>query len=272
MSNPKKDDPMSIQQLHIRNFGAKRQALVEGRIRAIIKPLREQPPEGFIHRGKAPLNGVDIFTNDNGQYFFPKSVYWPGDLLYIRESCAIKTDASGHPYYAYQIDHQDDQKTLWFRQVEMPREAARYFFTVESTEIMQIQDISKEDAMASGVSGRGWKATLAKEWDDSLTSQERKADLMYQRNPWVQVVRFKTCPRPSWWPTGVSEKFSHRLKQKKTYIVRDAATGEIITTGTAQECAETLGYTTSRTIYVMANNTKAGKSGKYIVEEAIYKV
>lgn len=125
-------------------------------------------PTGFVCRkcgfGVAPPHsrvscGTSLF----------RPCYWPGDILYVRETwCDPTPDQSGYPIL-YKADmpmhwEADDvefgnEVTLktedykWRPSIHMPKEYARIFIQVTSVRVERLQDITNEDALREGCDG-----------------------------------------------------------------------------------------------------------------------
>lgn len=252
-----------MKQLLFRRFTEKAPGIEKGTTTAFLRLLKPQPPEGFAYQGRA-FNGVDLFTDGAGGYFFPKGTYRAGDIIYIREEWTIQHDDAGEPHYIYKAGHPEDQMVLWKQASYMPIEAARFFLEVQSTAVCRIGEIEQEDARAAGAAGRSWRRKLQELWDGDLKKTE--ADVAFNRDPWVEVVRFQLVERPEGLPTGFNERILAHGSDYNRYTIRLAETGELIAQGTAAECAKAMGYTTSRRIYVLLNQVASGKNRKYTIE------
>lgn len=251
-------------QLIIRAFAEKMPGITAGTTTAFLVPLRPQPPEGAKFAGASPLNNRVFFTYGQGAYFFPKALYQAGEAIYIREEWGIDAAPEG-PEYIYKADMRQAAHAQWKMAASMPIEAARLFLQVESTEVLRIQDIGQADAKATGAGGRGWKRGLEAQWNADLRPAEKK-ELAYQENPWVQIVRFRTIDRPASWPTGINQRILEYGTNYNRYTIRLTATGEVIASGTATECAEAMGYKDPKRIYSLLNQVASGKNRKYTIE------
>ena len=130
----------------------------------------EEKPTGFVCRkcgfGVAPpYCRVPCGTS----LFRPR--YWPGDILYVRETwtelCYVDPDGYTHydqTMYYYAADgapdvtlvdadgfELDDQRIKWKPSIHMPKEAARIFLRVTDVRVERLQDITDEQALAEGV-------------------------------------------------------------------------------------------------------------------------
>lgn len=260
MAKPLIDD---LRQILFRRFAEKAPGIEKGTTTAFLHLLNPQPPEGYDHYGKA-FNGEELFTNGAGAYFFPKRIYLTGETIYVREEWAIQYDEEGEPHYVYKAGWPEGKMAQWKAASYMPIEAARFFLQVESTSVCRISAVSQEDAKTLGAGGRSWRKNLQELWDGDLKKGE--ADVTFDRDPWVQVVRFQLVERPEGLPTGFNERILAHGSDYNRYTIRLAETGELIAQGTAAECAKAMGYTTSRRIYVLLNQVASGKNRKYTIE------
>ena len=258
-----KRETVDARQIIFRAFPEKMPGITGGDIKAFIVPLRPQPPEGAEFAGASPLNGRVFFTYGQGAYFFPKTLYQNGETIYIREEWGINPEAEP-PAYIYKAGSPAGP-AQWKTATSMPVEAARIFLQVTDTDVFRIQNISQADAKATGAGGRGWRRELELQWNAGLKPGEKK-DLAYQENPWVQIVRFRTIDRPAEWPSGINQRILEHGTNYNRYTIRLAATGEIIASGTAAECAEAMGYKDHKRIYSLLNHVASGNNQKYIIE------
>lgn len=129
----------------------------------------EEKPTGFVCRkcgfGVAPpYCRVPCGTS----LFRPR--YWPGDILYVRETwaklCYVDPDGYTHfdqSMYYYAADgapdvtlvdddgfELDDQRIRWKPSIHMPKEAARIFLRVTDVRVERLQDIDGEQAFLEG--------------------------------------------------------------------------------------------------------------------------
>lgn len=125
----------------------------------------EEKPTGFVCRrcgfGVAP----PYCRVPCGESLF-RPRYWPGDILYVRETwCDPTPDQSGYPvlYKADMPMHWDaedvefgEEVTLkaedykWRPSIHMPKEAARIFLRVTGVRVERLQNIDGEQAFLEG--------------------------------------------------------------------------------------------------------------------------
>lgn len=134
--------------------------------------------------------------------------YWPGDILYARETWAFDTGDTdgeiGTGYFAYRADDLHHPDCKWRPSIHMPKDAARIFLRVKGVSIERLQDITAEECPMEGVplfSGlvsdreKHYKTAFAKLWDSTI----KPADLStcgWDANPWVWVIKFERCEKP----------------------------------------------------------------------------
>lgn len=127
-------------------------------------------PTGFVCRkcgfGVAPPHSR---VPCGGSLFRPR--YWPGDILYVRETwaklCYVDPDGYTHfdkPMLYYAADgtpdivlvdedgfELDNQRIRWKPSIHMPKEAARIFLRVTDVRVERLQDITIEQAIREGI-------------------------------------------------------------------------------------------------------------------------
>lgn len=106
--------------------------------------------------------------------------YWPGDILYVRETWTklFYVDPDGYTHYDqpmlyYAADgtpditlvdedgfEEDDQRIRWKPSIHMPKEAARIFLRVTDVRVERLQDMTEEDAEAEGCGGCPYEHTV----------------------------------------------------------------------------------------------------------------
>lgn len=254
----------NARQVLFRNFHQKMPGIEAGTTTAFLHCMRPQPPKGYEYRGQA-FNGMELFTDGNCAYFFPRRIYSPGEFLYIREEWAIAFSEDGTPGFVYKAGMEDTSHVLWKPASYMPVQAARFFLEVKSTGISRIGQITIEDAKALGFGGRSWRRDLEAVWDGDLRKAELP-ELSYHEDPWVQIVRFRRIGAPEGWPEGINERILDQGSDYKSYTIRLAETGEIIAKGTAVDCAKAMGYKNTRRVYTLIGHVNSGINSKYTVE------
>ncbi len=140
--------------------------------------------------------------------------YYPGDILYVRETYKRNMDGySGIDFggYIYKTDcHSgfEDLYNPWRPPIHMPKEAARIWLKVTDVRVERLQDITEEGAIKEGLY-KGWKlpnlpksspAMTARQafmwiWDPTLKKTDRDR-YGWIANPWVWVIGFERCDKP----------------------------------------------------------------------------
>ena len=177
-------------------------------------------PTGFICRkcgfGVAPPHscvpcGTALF----------RPVYWPGDILYVRETWSFWPcyDCDNEMCYGRGISYKDTDgcyvyktqrskvpyEEKWRPSIHMPKEAARIFLRVTHVRLERLQEITADECPMEGVwplyagpvgeMEAFYKGAFAKLWDSTV----KQADLDtygWEANPWVWVIRFERCEKP----------------------------------------------------------------------------
>lgn len=130
----------------------------------------EEKPTGFVCR-KCGFGVAPPYSRiPCGESLF-RPRYWPGDILYVRETwaklCYVDPDGYTHfdqSMYYYAADgapditlvdddgfELDDQRIRWKPSIHMPKEAARIFLRVTDVRVERLQDITDEQAISEGI-------------------------------------------------------------------------------------------------------------------------
>ena len=176
-------------------------------------------PTGFVCRkcgfGVAPPHSR---VPCGASLFRPR--YWPGDILYVRETWTelFYADPDGYthydkPMYYYAADgtpditlvdgdgfEEDDQRVRWKPSIHMPKEVARIFLRVTGVRVERLQTISADECPMEGVwplfagpigtRDAYYKTAFSKLWDSTI----KPASLPtcgWEANPWVWAIRFE---------------------------------------------------------------------------------
>ncbi|MBQ6715279.1 MAG: hypothetical protein IJN21_02025 [Clostridia bacterium] len=134
----------------------------------------------------------------------------PGDILWVRETW---DRPSRGPFY-YKADGDRRMKrpsrNPWKPSIHMPKEAARIFIRVTNVRIQRLQEISGKDVLAEGVDNGESNPTMGMRWEnmqriafselwDSTVDPSEIESYGWRGNPWVWVIEFERCERPSDW-------------------------------------------------------------------------
>ena len=131
-----------------------------------------------------------------------KAPYWPGDILYVRETWSAWSRTEGLvPKLYYKADGNAPDSIKWHPSIHMPKEAARLFLRVTDVRVEQLQDMTISDLQDEGFLSHGYISQYAAlgenhfdrfktVWDSTI----KKADLPrygWAANPWVWVIEFE---------------------------------------------------------------------------------
>lgn len=159
---------------------------------------------GFVCRkcgfGVAPphLRGIPCGTS----FFRPR--YWPGDILYVRETwkcqeagyppryCVIRYKAGGDVKFEG-IHALPTQKGEWKPSIHMPQKIARIFIQIRSVRLEQLHSITADDAMNEGFTDWNQFVSL---WNSTINSDDLPI-YGWDANPLVWVYEFERCEKPT---------------------------------------------------------------------------
>lgn len=130
-----------------------------------------------------------------------------GDILYVRETW--KEAPKG--YYYYEDWQKDDiaDVTKWHPSIHMPKEAARIWLKVTDVRVERLQEISEDGAKAEGANFKNGKnvgfeekmnRTAIERFTEIWNSTIKKSDIDrygWDANPWVWVIEFERCEKPT---------------------------------------------------------------------------
>ena len=185
-----------------------------------FNPLHVKPT-GFVCRrcgfGVAPPHSR---VPCGSSLFRPR--YWPGDILYVRETWgnySFDDPESNAAYFMYRADFPDDAKGYWYEpeqihfcgfprwrpSIHMPKEAARIFLRVTNVRVERLQAITADECPMEGVwplyagpigeREAYYKGAFARLWDSTIKPTDLPA-YGWEANPWVWVIRFERCEKP----------------------------------------------------------------------------
>lgn len=118
-----------------------------------------------------------------------------GDLLWVREKFSI----SGNGYF-YSDESDGTVKVAWSSPIHMPREASRITLEITDVRVERLQDMTREDSLAEGMSVKPLetKIGILKGLSASITRFRQgwdklnaKRGFSWDSNPWVWVIEFK---------------------------------------------------------------------------------
>jgi len=184
-------------------------ALLEGRkcvTRRLIKP---QPKNEIVQHC-----GVwqETHSGTNGLRVFPPP-YSVGDILYVRENWSVDALPMGAADATiYMADYSEMELQIlrerhfrWKPSVHMPRELARIFLRVTGAEIVRLQDITADQALAEGIppchdpipAGNReayYRACFGALWDTTMKPEDKRK-YGWDANPWVWAIHFERCEK-----------------------------------------------------------------------------
>lgn len=156
------------------------QAILEGRktmTRRVIKPL--------------PTKQLD--DNEIGDLLEGNPIK-KGVILWVRETFEglVTGGNSNFNLYSYKADN-TKPVDCWKPSLFMPKEAARIFLKVTDVYIDRLQNISEEDCLKEGISGKNPKTNFRNLWE-SL-----KGEGSWEENTYVWVYEFEIIAKPKDW-------------------------------------------------------------------------
>lgn len=215
-------------------------AILDGRktcTRRVVKPQWEECPTcKYVHNEYIYDNiAENVYCARCGYPMEPerRSLYQPGDILYVRETIWQKTghylDVDGETkavwcnefkYVASDEKPETGWNYSWARRpsIHMPKEAARIWLKVTDVRVERLQEINEKQACMEGTDpwdeacyeNNGWHPTFSdpdsggdpnmiegfhKLWNSTI----KKSDLDrygWDANPWVWVIEFERCEKP----------------------------------------------------------------------------
>lgn len=198
--------------------------------RRVVK-TRSKDACGFYVTKNANGSYAGVYEYDEDERMFETSLmppYQPGDILYVRETW---TEECGKYYYRadYDSDYLDPCETLsggypascrnypgcygctatstrihWHPSIHMPKEAARIWLKVTDVRVERLQEITANGIRSEGLTSMavhcGDMEIALVEWANVWNSTIKKSDLDrygWKANPWVWVIEFELCEKPS---------------------------------------------------------------------------
>ena len=199
-------------------------AILDGRkscTRRLVKPQPDEKhtyPLGFVTDSteKKEVGCFGFGINEyGGSIKYVKSLYQPGDILYVRETWHkyIKRVGEGESchlaeFYGYKasIANSEDADEPWKPSIHMPKEAARIWLKVTDVRVERLQEITPQGAWKEGARCSCLhpvpdcaenKIAFVNIWNSTI----KKSDLDrygWDANPWVWVIEFERCEKPEW--------------------------------------------------------------------------
>ena len=196
-------------------------ALLEGQrtvTRRVVKPQPKGAYSVLGYDGEAHTAYILCGNGGEGGVFADwsetaKAPYWPGDILWVRETFAVVPD--GSYVYKASVECPDVWKGTWKSPYCMPREAARIFLRVTGVRVEHLQEITTSQARAEGqpkcpgsiaICGKFhgcqhceaeisnavlwfesvWNKTIPKH-----PNKSKRYPYYYEDDPWVWVINFE---------------------------------------------------------------------------------
>ena len=189
-------------------------ALLEGRKTVTRRVVKLQPAGRPAQIGEGSC-WPGYFANAEEKRVY-RPPYQPGDILWVRESwqfipcidCRLYVhggctdtpityedkDSIGEGCFIYRADYPEPQRVYWKPSIHMPRDAARIFLRVKGVGVERLQDIDDAGVTAEGLEIGCYFDEL---WDSTIKPKDRAA-YGWGANPWVWVIQFEHCEKPSW--------------------------------------------------------------------------
>ena len=143
-----------------------------------------------------------------------KQPYYPGDILYVRETWQKAwlvddrdqaIEGTEHYYYLAgpetpQFDFWLDPDTgerrermPWKSSIHMPKEAARVWLKVKDVRVERLRDIDDNGILAEGLEVGCYFEDI---WNSTIKKTDR-GKYGWEANPWVWVINFERCGKPA---------------------------------------------------------------------------
>jgi len=207
-------------------------ATLDGRKTQTRRPIMRHAPEWVV----SPVSGVGHWRVQADKYSYmswlgdtpdeelerakhfckgwnPLGV--PGDLLYVRETFAVRyTPNQGPPWDSWTSEQvlyraSGDESSRWYPSIHMPKEYARLWLRNTGVRVERIQDITEEDVIAEGIhqiwegNKEYWESEFRLGWStcpfeayawlwDSIYA---KSGLGWEVNPFVFVTTYEVMGR-----------------------------------------------------------------------------
>jgi hypothetical protein len=181
----------------------------------------------FTPKGCVSCRGV--YADEYGEKFF-RLPYQQGDILYVRETWGHPISLNSDKQYVFRADEIAEigfknDSHIWHPSIHMPKEAARIWLKVKDVRVERLQDITEEGAEKEGCRESVCSKTKFRTsamlnffnlWDSTI----KKSDIdrySWQANPWVWVIEFERCEKPSYSPSDGANCKEKTEKEKKEY-------------------------------------------------------
>ncbi len=174
-------------------------ALLDGRKTVTRRAVKPQPQGRLVPERSGCWPGYFVGLGTSRVVCPP---YFPGDILYVRETWAAWSRMLGTtPTLHYKADGDTPESIKWRPSIHMPREAARIFLRVTDVRVERLRDITETQAIAEGLY-KGWSLNehstpaitpiQAFMWVWNMTMKPADRALYgWAANPWVWVIEFE---------------------------------------------------------------------------------
>lgn len=194
-------------------------AILEGRKTVTRRVVKPQPMAVYFDRKVYDDDGLYVIVgNKNGRLEQIELPYYPGDILYVRETWqyieTVSADIRIAGQYIYKADWNGEKPLAWRPSIQMPREAARIFLRVTDVRVERLQNMTEADAFAEGFEAivcnhpcgipctdcmnTGYLEPAMVGFVDMWNSTIKPADRAlygWDANPWVWVIEFERITR-----------------------------------------------------------------------------
>lgn len=160
--------------------------------------------------------------------------YQQGDILYVRETWGHPISLNSDKQYVFRADEIAEigfknDSHIWHPSIHMPKEAARIWLKVTDVRVERLQKITDDGAKAEGANQKngknvGWeekmRRTAIERFAEIWNSTIKKSDIDrygWNANPWVWVIEFERCEKPSYSPSEGANCEEKIEKEKKEY-------------------------------------------------------
>lgn len=169
--------------------------------------------------------------------------YQRGDILYVRETWGHPISLNSDKQYVFRADEIAEigfknDSHIWHPSIHMQKEAARIWLKVTDVRVKRLQDMTNDDALKEGAKGvrcdhacsgaygctdcmnTGWLEPPMVEFVQIWDSTIKKSDIDrygWNANPWVWVIDFERCDKPSYSPSEGANCKEKTEKEKKEY-------------------------------------------------------
>ena len=130
------------------------------------RPIKPQPKMYYEYKYYIRDVRKGLFQDDFYECYIPIP-YFPGDILYIRETWGEATifDITDFEYKA-DCEKKPPYVDKWKSPATMPKETARIFLRVTGFRVERLQDISGRDILAEGVDNGASNPKMGMRWEN----------------------------------------------------------------------------------------------------------